>query len=46
MKKHIMEEDLVVISVKTKKNVVKYFIYLNKPVEQKTTVFPVPPFKS
>lgn len=43
-----MEEDLIVISMKLKKNVVNEFIDLTKSetVEQKDTVFTVPPSDS
>lgn len=41
-----MEDDVIIVSVKRKKIVVKDFIDLNKAVEQKVTVWTVPPCKS
>lgn len=48
MEKRRMKEDLIVISVKRKKIMVKDLIYLTKyeTVEQKNTVFTVPPSNS
>lgn len=48
MENYKLEEDVIVISLKRKKNVVKDYIALTKSetVEQKVTVFTVPPFNS